>query len=92
MNLVFSYIPCIETTIFTINDHYMISLTLFHRLTDVQITIQSICVIKGLGFQSSHEMPGNFRQYAKWLVVTGIMQNAWKFQALCEMPDYIDCL
>ena len=66
MNLVFSYIPCIENiTIFTINDHYMISLTLFHRLTDVQITIQSIFVIKGLGFQSFHEMPGNFRQYAK---------------------------
>ena len=63
----------------------MLSLTLFHRLTDVQITIQSICVIKGPGFQSFHEMTGN-------LVVTGITPNACKFQALREMPDYIDCL
>ena len=78
--------------VFTINDHYMLSLTLFHRLTDEQITIQSICVIKGLGFQSFLEMPGNLRQYAKWLVVTGITRNAWKFLALREMPDYIDCL
>ena len=36
-----------------------------NELTDVQITNQSICVIKGLGFQSFHEMTGNFRQYAK---------------------------
>ena len=51
--------------VFIINDHYMLSLNLFNRLTDVQITIQSIYVLKGLGFHSFHEMPGNFRQYAK---------------------------
>ena len=49
-------------------------------------------LIKGLGFQSFHEMTENFRQYTKWLVVTGIAWNAWKFQELREMPDYIDCL
>ena len=35
-------------------------------------------------------MTGNFRQYVKCLVVTGITWNAWKFQASREMPVYID--
>ena len=71
MNLVLSYIPCIETYLYL--PLYVIT-DFISQLTDVQITIQSICVIKGPGFQSFHEMTGNFRQYAKWLVVTGITQ------------------
>ena len=51
-------------------------LVLFLRLTDLQNTIQAICVKEGLEFQSFHEMTGNFRHYAKCLVVTGITRNA----------------
>ena len=51
-------------------------LVVFHRLTDLQNTIQSICVKEGFEFQSFHEMTGNFRHYVKCLVVTGITRNA----------------
>ena len=43
-------------------------LVIFHRLTDLQNTIQSICVKEGPKFQAFHEMTGNFRHYAKCLI------------------------
>ena len=52
------------------------------------VPFQSFHVTPRPKFQSFHEMTGNFRHYTKWLVVTGITRNAWKFQAYTHIDTY----
>ena len=54
-----------------------ISLKIIYFVFLPLVPFQSFDVMPRPKFQSFHEMPGNFRHYAKWLVVTGITRNAW---------------